>query len=82
MLAVCPHCGSALEERRNRTTGLPYLACSGDPTCPGTSASVDGNGFGRSGTPAGRSAAAAVPPGSTRGRWLRAARRAIFSLTN
>jgi len=81
MLAVCPRCGSALEERRNRTTGLPYLACTGDPACPGTLASVDGNGLPRSGQ-GGRSAAASTAPGTSRGRWLRAARRAIFSLTN
>jgi ssDNA-binding Zn-finger/Zn-ribbon topoisomerase 1 len=75
MLAVCPHCGSSLVERRNRVTGLPYLACSGDPTCPGTVASLDGNGLPRP-------ARAQAVPGSSRGRWWRAARRAIWSLTD
>jgi ssDNA-binding Zn-finger/Zn-ribbon topoisomerase 1 len=81
VLAVCPRCGSALEERRNRTTGLPYLACTGDPSCPGTLSSVDGNGRTRS-AEGGRSTATSAAQGTSRGRWLRAARRAIFSLTN
>jgi ssDNA-binding Zn-finger/Zn-ribbon topoisomerase 1 len=81
MLAVCPVCGSALEERRNRATGLPYLACTCDPTCPGTAGSIDGNGLARPGQ-GGRSPGGSAASGSARGRWLRAARRAIFSLTN
>jgi ssDNA-binding Zn-finger/Zn-ribbon topoisomerase 1 len=75
MLVVCPHCGSALVERRNRMTGLPYLACSGDPRCPGTLASLDGNGLPRP-------TRAKATAGSSRGRWWRAARRAIWSLTD
>lgn len=75
MLVVCPNCGSTLVERRNRSTGLPYLACSGDPACPGTGASLESNGLPRP---------ARVHPvaGSARARWWRAARRAIWSLTD
>jgi len=76
MLVVCPHCGSSLAERRNRTTGLPYLACERDPACPGMRASLEGNGLPRP---------ARLRPhetSSSRGRWWRAARRAIWSLTD
>ncbi len=31
--AVCPKCGTALVERRNRTSGEPFLACPRYPTC-------------------------------------------------
>ena len=76
MLVVCPHCGSSLVERRNRTTGLPFLACERDPACPGTRASLDGNGLPR------RPRVRAQEHGSSRGRWWRAARRAIWALTD
>jgi len=76
MLVVCPHCGSSLAERRNRTSGLPYLACERDPACPGTRANLEGNGLPR---------APRLRPadlGTSRGRWWRAARRALGSLTD
>lgn len=76
MLVVCAHCGSSLVERRNRTTGLPFLACERDPACPGTRASVDGNGLPR------RPRVRAQEHGSSRGRWWRAARRAIWALAD
>jgi len=63
---VCTQCGSSLVERRDRTTGLPYLACEGDST-HGRPQPV-------------RAHAHEHRP--TRGRWWRAARRALGTLTS
>jgi hypothetical protein len=65
MLAVCSQCGSGLVERRDRRTGLPYPACERDASH-------------------GRPAVLRVPVHehrSTKGRWWRAARRALGTLT-
>jgi hypothetical protein len=65
MRIICTECGSALVERRDRQTGLPYPACERDASH-------------------GRPVVVRVGHREHRpskGRWWRAARRALGTLT-